>query len=145
MSKEQTGRTVPITLLLIALLLIGSAAYGYARSVPGLLAQPGRIEITPASWDFGEIPRTAVSHTFTVTNVGQGPLEITGVSTSCGCTMAQVDQTLLGPGQQTALKVTFDPLAHEGRSGRFLRLVYVRSDDPEMPEAQIEIHVTVRE
>ncbi|MBM4466614.1 MAG: DUF1573 domain-containing protein [Chloroflexi bacterium] len=142
--KDQTGRML-LTIILIGLVsLIGGAAYGYARSVPSPTAQAGRIKITPASWDFGEIPPTAkVSHTFTVTNVGQGPLDITGVSTSCGCTTAEVDRTRLKPGEQTTLRVTFDPQAHGGSTGRFLRLVYVRSNDPERPEVQIEIHVTV--
>jgi len=140
MSKDRGGQTFVIIVIGLAF-LVGGAIYGYARSAP---AQVGRIEITPASWDFGEIPPTAkVTHTFTVTNVGQGPLEITGVSTSCGCTTAEVDRAHLQPGQQTALKVAFDPQTHGGSTGRFLRLVYVRSNDPERPEAQIEIHVTV--
>ncbi len=144
MSKDRTKRTFLVIILIGVVSLLGGAAYRYARSAPEPPAQAGRIEITPASWDFGEIPPTAkVSHTFTVTNVGQGPLEITGVLTSCGCTTAEVDQDLLGPGQQTALRVTFDPQVHEGSTGRFLRLVYVRSNDLEMPEAQVEVHVTV--
>ncbi len=38
-STDRTGRTFPITLLLIALLLNGGAAYGFARNAPGTPVQ----------------------------------------------------------------------------------------------------------
>lgn len=144
MRKRRTMCTA--TLSLIALLLIGSAVSGCIGAAPNLLAQPGRIEITPADWDFGTIPPTAkVSQDFTITNVGQGTLEIMGVATSCGCTTAEVDGTRLKPGQNTALRVTYDPQVHGGTTGRFRRVIYVRSNDPETPEAQVDVHVTVSE
>jgi len=81
-----------------------------------------------------------------VTNVGQGPLEITGVSTSCGCTTAQIGIRRLSPGAATDLKVTYDPQAHDGATGEFMRVVYVRSsNDPDTPEASLTIWVTVVE
>jgi len=147
MSKERTEHRSLIIIILIGLVfLIGGAAYGYVWSAFGPPAQAGRIQITPASWDFGEIQPTAkVSHTFTVTNVGQGPLEITAVSTSCGCTTAQIGSRRLAPGAATDLKVTYDPQAHGGETGEFMRLVYVRSNDPDIPEANLTIRVTVVE
>lgn len=42
MSKDRIARTFPIILLLIALLLNGRAAYGFARSGPGPLVQAGQ-------------------------------------------------------------------------------------------------------
>lgn len=108
------------------------------------IQQPGRIELGETDFDFGEIPSTGpVSQTFQVRNAGQGTLKITGVSTSCGCTAARVDKERLAPGETTALTVTYDPQAHGGQTGRFMRVVYVRSDDPETPEASLIIRVTV--
>lgn len=51
MSKDRIVRTYPIILLLIALLLNGVAAYGYARRAPGLPAQTGQgsLEVTGIS------------------------------------------------------------------------------------------------
>jgi hypothetical protein len=43
------------------------------------------------------------------------------------------------------LLVTYDPLAHDGATGQFLRLVYVRSNDPDTPEASLTLRVTVVE
>lgn len=106
--------------------------------------QPGRIELGETEFDFGEIPNAApVSQTFQVRNAGQGTLKITGVSTSCGCTTAQVDKEHLDPSEAATLTVTYDPQAHGGQTGRFMRVVYVRSDDPETPEASLTIRVTV--
>jgi hypothetical protein len=108
------------------------------------IQQPGQIELSEIEYDFGEIPSTGpVSQTFQVRNAGQGTLEITGVSTSCGCTTARVDKERLGPGEATDLTVTYDPQAHGGQTGRFMRVVYVRSNDPETPEASLTIRVTV--
>jgi hypothetical protein len=128
--------------LIILMLLIGSAAIGYAA----LPQAEGQIELSDEAFDFGTVPNTGpVSQTFQVRNVGDGPLSIGGVSTSCGCTTAEIDSRRLSPGQATNLKVTYDPLAHDGALGQFMRIVYIRSDDPETPEASLTIRVTVVE
>lgn len=134
----------PILLLLVAVALLGVGAgvgYGWLRAAP---SEPPRITVAPAEFDFGDVgPELAVSHVFTVTNVGGAPLDISGVSTSCGCTTATIEATQLQSGESTTLTVTFDPQAHNGATGRFLRLVYLRSNDPQTPEAQVRLRVTV--
>ena len=108
------------------------------------IKHPGQIELGQTEFDFGTIPNTKpVSQAFQVHNVGKGPLEITGVSTSCGCTTARVDKERLEPGETASLTVTYDPQAHGGQTGRFMRVAYIRSDDPETPEASLTIRVTV--
>jgi hypothetical protein len=107
---------------------------------------PGKIELSATEFDFGTIPNTEpVSQVFQVRNVGQGRLEVIGVSTSCGCTTAEIGRQRLSPGEATGLKVTYDPQAHDGATGEFMRLVYVRSNDPDAPEASLTIWVTVIE
>jgi hypothetical protein len=121
---------------LLVLIVVGAAC------TP--VVQPGRIELSETEFDLGTVLNTKpVSQTFQVRNAGQGTLEITGVSTSCGCTTAQVDKDRLGPGETANLTVTYDPQAHGGQTGRFMRVVYVRSNDPETPEASLTIRVTV--
>jgi hypothetical protein len=123
---------------LLAVGLLGAAVYATATS------GAGQIELSAASFDFGAIPNTEpVSHEFQVRNVGRGTLEITGVSTSCGCTEAEVESRHLARGESTTLHVTFDPQAHDGALGEFMRIVYVRSNDPATPEASLTIRVTV--
>jgi hypothetical protein len=136
--KQRYARIAIAAVVVLGIGLLGAAAYAAATS------GPGRIELSATELDFGTVPNTGpVSHEFQVRNVGRGPLEISGVSTSCGCTTAEVESRRLERGESTTLRVTFDPQAHNGELGRFLRLVYVRSDDPAMPEASLTIWVTV--
>ena len=110
----------------------------------GCAKQPGQIELSAVEYDFGTVPNTkSVSQVFEVRNTGQGALEITGVSTSCGCTTAEVDQHQLSSGETAKLTVTYDPQAHGGATGQFMRQVYLRSDDPDTPEVSLTFRVTV--
>ncbi|HUW09124.1 MAG TPA: DUF1573 domain-containing protein [Anaerolineae bacterium] len=110
----------------------------------GLATVPGRVELSTADFDFGTIPNTEpVSRVFQVRNAGEGNLEISGLSTSCGCTSAEIANRSLRPGEATDLTVTYDPGAHDGATGEFMRVVYVRTNDPDTPEARLTIHVTV--
>lgn len=108
--------------------------------------EPGRIALVEGVVDFGTIPNSApVTHTIPVRNEGSGLLEITGVSTSCGCTTAEAINRRLAPGEATDLVIVFDPQSHGGETGTFLRQVYVRSNDPDVPEAVLTFRVTVVE
>jgi len=105
---------------------------------------PGRIQLSPSDYDFGSISQAApVSHAFEVRNVGRGRLDILGVSTSCGCTTAEIASRRLGPGQATVLTVTFDPPAHADTIGPLTRTIFIRSSDPQTPEARLTIRATV--
>ena len=107
---------------------------------------PGELLLSESEFDFGSIPNSAsVTHVLKVRNAGRGPLEITGISTSCGCTTATVADENLPAGEETDLTITFDPLSHDGATGEFMRLVYVRSTDPDTPEATVTVRVTVVE
>jgi hypothetical protein len=129
----------------------GALALALVLAVAGVVvvwASPvdrhGRIELSDSDFSFGIIPNAApVSEAFQVRNVGEGTLHILGVSTSCGCTTAEIGARVLDPGEVTDLRVTFDPQAHGGATGVFTRLVYVRSDDPERPEISLVVHVQV--
>jgi len=123
---------------LVGIGLLGTAAYVLATS------GPGRIELSASVFDLGEIPNTEpVSHEFQVRSVGRGPPEIKGVSASRGGTTAEVESRRLERGETTTLRVTFDPQVHNGELGRFMRVVYVSSNDPATPEASLTLSVTV--
>lgn len=134
-SRAQRDLSLLIPLLLAFVLFLAGCRAG---------SEPGRLRLSTTELDLGTIPNTGpVSRTLEIRNVGGGPLEITGVSTSCGCTTAGVADRRLAPGEPTQLVVTFDPQAHFGERGTFLRQVYVRSTDPETPEVAITLRVTV--
>ncbi len=121
-------------ILLFATLLI----IGLAISV---LAAP-KISVDQAIYDFGEVTAgVAVTHTFILTNVGDAPLTITSVRTSCGCTTTALSKTTLQPGESVKLTATFDSTHYSGRVGKS---IYVESNDPDTPKLVLVITGTVK-
>jgi hypothetical protein len=109
-------------------------------------APAGKIHLATTEAEFGTIPNTdPVTRVFEVRNTGDGVLDITGLSTSCGCTTATVSRESLEPGEVADLTVTFDPATHNGAIGEFMRQVFVQSTDPENPEAVFTFRITVVE
>ncbi len=116
-------------------------------------AQSGapKIEVAPALYDFGEVAATAtVETTVSVQNTGEGQLEILSVTSSCGCTKARLSEEEISPRQTTTLKIIFDAKSHIGERTAPLtepeavaHVVYLRTNDPERPEVEVEIRATV--
>ena len=106
------------------------------------------ITITPSRYDLGTVIYGEVAeHTFVVKNSGDEPLEILRLSTSCGCTKAAMakEDKVIAPGQSANLLVTFDPAVHKDDSdlGDLIRIIYVRTNDPENSEVEVEITAKV--
>ena len=138
-------------IILVSLLVIlGIAIYGYLKSVPAAenpTADAPKIEITPQSFDFGEIKYGEIAeYTFKVKNSGKEVLEIKRVATSCGCTTAKVSPDKIEPGQTADLLVSYDTGAMSGSHGRGKqeRIIYVKSSDPANPQVQAMIYATVQ-
>lgn len=70
--------------------------------------------------DFGYIKESEgnVFCVFEVFNREKFPVEITEVSTSCGCTVPFIEQKIIEPGKSCYVKIAYDP---KGRPGRFMR------------------------
>ncbi len=93
--------------------------------------------------DWGTITAAApVEHVFKVKNTGGAGLNIARVQTSCGCTAAVMDHQFLKPGEETRLKVTFDP---RGRHGSQTRTIWIHSNDPKTPQKQIVISSNIED
>ena len=124
---------------------------------------PGQLELSDSFFDFGTVGLDPVEHSFTIKNVGEGELNISKVSTSCGCTTAQLEKQgeisspfgmdhgnlppanfSLLPGEEGKIKVTYNPLAHglQNARGTFRRMVYIRTENPKK-EYTLTINVTV--
>ena len=93
-----------------------------------LTAQEEMLRFDPAEWDFGTILETdgRVSHTFTGENVGDSPLVILDVVTSCGCTVPAFSKQPVLPGEKTSITVTYDPT---NRPGIFDKELWVYSSE----------------
>ena len=138
MNKE-INRIKPI-LVVLALLVGVSAVY----AVFSVFSGTPRIEITPSNMDLGNVTKDGFNYTFTVRNTGKKTLEIDKVSTSCGCTLAEIESNQIRPGESTGLRVTFNPkLMEEEVKGKISRIIFIKSNDPETPEVEIKITANV--
>lgn len=107
-----------------------------------------KIEVYPDSYDLGTVVYGEVAKkVFEIKNVSNEPLEIQKVSTSCGCTKAVIEDDVKSilPGKSANMIVTFDPAAHKDDSdlGKIVRIIYIKSNDPEKPEIEIKITANV--
>jgi hypothetical protein len=76
--------------------------------------------------DFGKIAEgEKVSSTFTFQNIGKGPVVISSVTTSCGCTVPKYETKPVTAGGQGTLEVVFDS---NGKTGRQTKTITVHSN-----------------
>jgi hypothetical protein len=115
------------------------AAAGAQAPPPG--APPPRLAVEPASFDFGKaLPGKALTREFILRNLGGAELTVLGVSTTCGCTVAQGYASVVKPGESTSMQVT---LRTPAVAGRVSKSVLVRTNDPATPTTEIRIEATV--
>ena len=70
------------------------SAASAASAAPAAAAAPKAVVAEPVV-DVGTVPKgDSINHDFVVKNEGAGPLEITQVQPSCGCTVASFDKTI---------------------------------------------------
>jgi hypothetical protein len=98
-----------------------------------------------ASYDAGSVVKgsSAVAD-LAVRNLGDRPLTVAGVSTSCGCTKATLAPMVIPAGGEAKLHVEYDSAAHEEDMGFIERFIFISSDDPDENDARISFTVTVK-
>lgn len=106
-----------------------------------------RIILDRTFHDFGVIPQYGgtVEEAFTVKNSGVGVLIIGDLTTSCSCTSATITSTSINPGESAELTVVFDPDFHEEPLDIFKRTIFIPTNDPTTPEAEIAIQIDIAE
>jgi len=65
-----------------------------------------------------------VKKTVQVSNKGNAPVTIANVSTSCSCTTTTLGQTVLKPGEGTALEITYDTYKFPGKFEKYVTLAW---------------------
>jgi hypothetical protein len=99
-----------ILCFIIAMIACKSNSSNKATSAKGLISEgPPQISFNTDMHDFGEVfDGEKVSFSFKFTNTGKGPLVITGVATSCGCTVGEYTHDTIKSGKQGDVTVSFD-------------------------------------
>jgi len=128
------------TMLSSLILLILMAAS--ALLAPAASAAPG-IHFDQPTFDFGTIfQEDRVDHEFVVRNIGDAPLKIDKVTSSCGCTAVLPPKKEIAPGATAPIRVTF----RSGRmKGPISKSIYVESNDPAQPKVTLTITGVVKQ
>jgi hypothetical protein len=104
-------------------------------------AKGPRIAVEPASFDFGRaVQDRTLQKEFSLRNFGSEDLVVESVSTTCGCTAALMDSKVVKPGGTTPLRVSLETRNY---TGRIVRSVMVRSNDPVTKLLEVKVEATV--
>jgi hypothetical protein len=119
----------------VGLVLLVFAAQAHAGWADGMFDEISR--------DFGSVPHgTTLVHPFRVVNNTGTTVRIADIRLSCNCTTARAMNTVLAPGQETAIIATMD-------TRRFYNsknvTIYVRFDQPKFDEVRLWVQANSRE
>ena len=107
-------------------------------------APAAKISVEPTYFDFGNAwPEKTLEKQFSIRNFGDADLVIDKITTTCGCTAGLLDDDskVLKPGQSGQLRVR---LQTRDYSGKVVRSVMVRSNDPAQQLVEIQVEVNVQ-
>ncbi|MCJ7700673.1 MAG: DUF1573 domain-containing protein [Anaerolineales bacterium] len=102
-------------------------------------SQP-QINPETSEFDFGDVVNGVIMEKdLTVRNTGKADLVVDMVTTTCGCTTANLDSMTIPAGESTTLHIEFDSGAHgPDLTGQVMRQVILVSNDPEQPESTVQ-------
>jgi len=84
------------------------------------------ISFTEYEHDFGKVTEgEKVACSFTFGNKGRGPLIISSVTTTCGCTVAKYDAKPIAPRDSGSVEIVFDS---SGKSGKQTKTITIHSN-----------------
>lgn len=103
-----------------------------------------RISFESTVHDFGRvIEGEKITYAFKFSNSGKGDLLITGVTSTCGCTVPEFTKDPLNPGENGTIKVTFDSSNRKGFQNKVVTVV--SNTIPSTTELKIKAMVVVPE
>jgi hypothetical protein len=104
--------------------------------------QENTAKVDPYTWDMGQIKRGEVlKRLFNLKNESDRVLNITGINTSCNCTVSEVKNKTLLPGQSTEVTVRFNSRGYS--PGPLQQHVYINTDDPNRPVLKFTVKIEV--
>lgn len=125
-------------LFVVALALLAVIAGWYILTTPGRkpvvvsIYEPPIVSVEERVKDIGQVQTDSKVETgFLLYNIGGKHLRISGVDTSCGCTVADVSKKVVAPGDFTQLKVELDTSI---KLGKIRKKILVHSNDPKRPD-----------
>ena len=110
-----------------------------AKSLP---ADAARVATFSTSHDFGRVPpHSTQRHSFVLRNSGGGALRLSVAETTCKCTVGELGQDILLPGQSTEVTLTWNT----GRMAEHYRqTATIATNDPLTPELELSVEGSVQ-
>lgn len=123
-----------IGLVVITLLML----YVSDNSIIAAYEKGPKIVFKETEHDFGKVPQgPSLQYNFKFTNKGSGILRIEKVSTSCGCTAAEVgNKTEYKKNESGSIKVEF---MTQGRVGHQEKTITVYTNDPDNQQVTLKV------
>ena len=114
---------------------------GNVVSDKSMLGSNPKIYFPEITHDFGKVENgKVVDYNFKIVNQGSSVLNIKDIQTSCGCTAALVSSKSIKPGEDGTVKVQLNT---KGHTGKMVRTVTIRSNDPKQPTSTLTIFAEV--
>ena len=77
-----------------------------------------------SSFDFGKLTQGEIAkHTFTIKNTGNKALVIKSIESSCGCTIAQLKNEKIAPGESSSIEVEFNTNGLIGKQVKSITII----------------------
>jgi len=107
------------------LLTLCAVVLGLAFTIAMKADQPAEFKFEKETNDFGKVPQgKPVTYEFKFSNIGDQPLIISNVESTCGCTVPKYTNTPIKKGETGVITVTFNAAA----MGPFSKAVTVKSN-----------------
>jgi hypothetical protein len=136
--------TQKIRLAIFFIFLFINFAFAEANSQVNMqpVLKEDRLEVSPYTWDLGQVKKNQViKRIFSLKNESQKALNITGINASCACTVSEVKNKSLLPGQTTEVAIRFDSRGYS--PGPIQQHVYIHTDDEADPVLKFTVKVEV--
>lgn len=140
---ENAGRSIAVyaTLVVILAVVLGLSLGSGAAVVRAWHTEApkgdAKVEVDSDTFDFGDMDYTKDgSHDFTFTNTGTTPLTLVKGRSSCKCTVGEIADSTVQPGDSTIVHVTWKS---KHLSGAFQQSVTINTNDPSRREVVLTI------
>lgn len=123
----------------VVVLLVAGAAWAAGQAPPAAVPATGtpKLETSELKWDFGTVWQgTPLEYEVLIKNVGDAPLEILDIKSSCGCTIPTKPKSALAPGESDTLKITYTSDKKLGKAHQTVTLV---TNDPQRQTAVVSV------
>ncbi|PJA45705.1 hypothetical protein CO174_01795 [Candidatus Uhrbacteria bacterium CG_4_9_14_3_um_filter_50_9] len=129
---------------LIGIIILGLAVWGLMTltNTPAIDSSATTTFLfEETEYDFGVLKQSSgiSTHDFPFTYQGIETIHVTGLPTSCGCTSATINPSVLDPGTPGTITVSFNPNLHAEPVGHFYKTITLLTDPQlsDIPELKI--------